>query len=90
MKIKVNGKRLYEPDSIKYRGIHIDKSLTWKQQINHVVAKLIKASGTQSKSRQVFDIKTFRPVQYLSPIFMLMFLLFGQKNSTSVERLDLL
>ena len=55
-----------------------------------MVAKLIKASGTQSKSRQVFDIKTFRPVQYLSPIFMLMFLLFGQKNSTSVERLDLL
>ena len=55
-----------------------------------MVAKLIKANGTQSKSRQVFDIKTFRPVQYLSPIFMLCFSCLGKKNSTSVERLYLL
>ena len=36
MKIKLNGKRLYEADSVKYSEIQIDKRLTWKQQINHV------------------------------------------------------
>ena len=62
LKIEVNGKRLYEPDSTKYLGIHIDESLTWKQQIIHVAAKLIKVNFMLSKSRQVLDIKTLRPV----------------------------
>ena len=30
LKIKLNGKRLYETDSVKYLGIQIDKRLTWK------------------------------------------------------------
>ena len=37
LKIKLNGKRLYETDSAKYLGIQIDKRLTWKQHINRVV-----------------------------------------------------
>ena len=53
---------LYEPDSTKYLGIHIDESLTWKQQIIHVAAKLVKVNFMLSKSRQVLDIKTLRPV----------------------------
>ena len=28
LKVKVNGKKLYQTDSIKYMGIHIDKCLT--------------------------------------------------------------
>ena len=30
LKIKLNRKRLYETDSIRYLGIQIDKRLTWK------------------------------------------------------------
>ena len=30
LKIKVNGKRLYGTDSVKYLGIPVDKRLTWK------------------------------------------------------------
>ena len=30
LKIKLNGKRLYETDSVKYLGIQIDKRLTWR------------------------------------------------------------
>ena len=33
LKIKLNGKRLYETDSVKYLGIHIDKRLTWNQRL---------------------------------------------------------
>ena len=35
LKIKLNGKRLYETDSVRYLRIQIDKRLTWKQQINY-------------------------------------------------------
>ena len=39
LKIKLNGKRSYETDSVKYLGNQIDKSLTWRQQISHTVVK---------------------------------------------------
>ena len=44
LKIKRNGKRFYETDSVKYLGIQIDKRLTWKQHINHVALKLNKVN----------------------------------------------
>ena len=43
-KIKLTGKRLYEKGTVNYLGIQIDKSLTWKQQINHVAIKLNKVN----------------------------------------------
>ena len=62
LKIKLNGKRLNETDSVKYLGIQIDKRLTWKQHINHVALKLNKANAMLSKLRHVLDIKTLRSV----------------------------
>ena len=65
LKIKLNGKKLYEIDSLKYLEIQIEKRLTWKQQINHLALKLNKANTLLSKLRQVFDIKTLRSVCYV-------------------------
>ena len=45
LKIRLNGKRLYETDPVKYQGIQIDKRLSWKQQINHVALELNKANA---------------------------------------------
>ena len=53
LKIKLNGKRLYETDSVKYLGIQIDKRLTWKQYVNHVALKLNKANAMLSKLRRI-------------------------------------
>ena len=64
LKIKLNGKRLYETDSVKYLGIKIDKRLTWKQHINHAALKLNKTNAMLSKLRHVLDIKTLRSVYY--------------------------
>ena len=33
-KLKLNGKRLYSTNSVKYLGIKIDENLNWRQQIN--------------------------------------------------------
>ena len=64
LKIKLNGKRLFETNSVKYLGIQIDKRLTWKQHINHVALELNKANAMLSKLRHVLDIKTLRSVYY--------------------------
>ena len=82
LKIKLNGKRLYETDSVKYLGTQIDKRLTWKQQINHVALKLSKASAMLSKLRYVLDIKTLEVflLCYILVPFMLQFNCFGTKH----------
>ena len=91
LKIKFNGKRFYETDSVKYLGIQIDKRLTWKQHINHVVLKLSKANAMLSKLRHVLDIKTLRSVYYaiFEPHLCYASLVWEQ-NTNSVKRLHLL
>ena len=91
LKIKLNGKKLYETDSVKYLGIQIDKRLTWKQYINHVAFKLNKANAMLSELRHVLDIKTLRSVYY--PIFeshLCYASLVWAQNTNSVKMLHLL
>ena len=51
LKLKLNGKRLYPTNSVKYLGINIDENLTWKQQISDIAIKLNKTNGILSKLR---------------------------------------
>ena len=64
LKIKLNGKKLYEADSVRYLRTQIKKRLTGKRQINHLAIKLNKANPMLSKLRHVLDIKTLRLVYY--------------------------
>ena len=91
LKIKLNGKRLYETDSVKYLGIQIDKRLTWKQHINHAALKLNKANAMLSKLRHVLDIKTLRSVYYaIFESHLCYGSLVWAQNNNSVKRLHLL
>lgn len=51
MKIKLNGKKLYQTNSVKYLGIHFDIYLFWKHQINNADEKLNKENAILSKIR---------------------------------------
>ena len=51
LKLKLNGKRLYTTNSVKYRGIKIDENLNWHQQINDVAVKLNRANAMLSNVR---------------------------------------
>ena len=88
LKIKLNGKRLYETDSVKYLGVQVDKRLTWKQHIDHAALKLNKANAMLSKLRHVLDIKTLRSVYYaiFEPHLCYASLVWAQ-NANSVKRL---
>ena len=44
LEIKVNGKKVYQADSVNYVGINIDKNFTWKHHINNVAIKISKAN----------------------------------------------
>ena len=59
LKMKLNGKRLYKKDSVKYLGIQIDKRLTWKKELNHMALKLKSANAMLSKLRHVLDKKNY-------------------------------
>ena len=91
MRIKLNGKRLYETDSVRYLGIQIDKRLTWKQQINHVALKLNKANAILLQLRHVLDITTLRPVYYaIFESHLCYASLVWAQNTNSIKRLHLL
>ena len=40
VKIKLNGKRLYQSTHIKYFGVLLDEHLLWKPHINELIRKL--------------------------------------------------
>ena len=40
LKLRFNGKKLYQADSVKYLKIHLDKYFTWKHHINNAAIKL--------------------------------------------------
>ena len=55
LKIKLNSKKFYQADSVKYLGIYFDKYLTWKHQINNVPKRLNKVNTIVFKMRD-YDI----------------------------------
>ena len=91
LKIKLNGKRLYETHSVKYLGIQIGKSTTWKQHLNRVTLKLNKGIAMLSKLRHVSDIKTLRPVYYaIFEYDLCCASLVWAQNTNSVKKLHLI
>ena len=51
LKIIQTQKRFYENNSVNYLGFQMDKSLTWKQQLNHMAMKVNEANPMVSKLR---------------------------------------
>ena len=79
--------RFYETDSARYLGIQIDKILTWKHQINHMLLKLNKANAMLSKLRHVLDVKTLKSVYYaIFESHLCYALLVWAQNTNSVKR----
>ena len=58
LKLKLNGKKLYTANSVKYLGIKLDENLNWLEQINNVAVKLSRANAMLSKVRHFVHEKT--------------------------------
>ena len=64
LKIKLNGKRLYETNSVKYLGIRIDNKLNWKVHINDIALKLIRANAMLYKVRDFVDAGILKSIYH--------------------------
>ena len=62
LKLKLNGKKLYPTNSVKYLGVKIDEHLTWKPHIDGISTKLNKANAMLSKIRHFVDQKTLKAI----------------------------
>ena len=62
LKIKLCGKRLYPPESVKYLGVKTDTNLTWEYHVNDLSIKLNKANTLFSKMRKYFSLEILRSI----------------------------
>ena len=66
-KIKLNGKRLYPTDSVRYLGVKIDRKLNWKCHVNAIGIKLNRANA------MLFKVKDFINANILKSIYYALF-----------------
>ena len=63
-KIKLNRKRLYPTDSVKYLGIRIEKNLNWKHHVSDIAIKLNRANALLFKIRNFVNVNTSKIIYY--------------------------
>ena len=62
--IKINRKAINEKDSIKYLGVLIDSTLSWKNRILNISKNISKDIGIMYKLRPFLPLKVMRNVYY--------------------------
>ena len=89
--VKLNGKRLYPTDSVKYLGILIDKNLNWHHQISNVAVKLNTADSMLSKIRHFVNFNTVKSIYHAILKSHLNYsLTVWAQNTNSIKRLAVL
>ena len=62
--IKINKKAIKEKESIKYLGVLIDSTLSWKHHILNISKNISRAIGIMYKLRPFLPLKVTRNVYY--------------------------
>ena len=62
--IKINKKALNEKECIKYLGVIIDSSLSWKHHILSLTKKISRSIGVMYKLRPFLPLKVMKNVYY--------------------------
>ena len=64
IKIKLNGKRLYPTDSVKYLEVKVDSKLNWKSHVNVTKTKLNQANVMLHKVRDFVNANIVKSICY--------------------------
>ena len=64
LQIQLNGKTITEKDCIKYLGILVDSSLSWKQQVSNVSKKISRSIGIMYKLRPYLPLNVMKSIYY--------------------------
>ena len=62
--IKIINKAIHEKEFIKYLGVFIDSTLSWKHQISNISKKLLQAIGIMYKLRPFSPLQVMKNVYY--------------------------
>ena len=87
-KLKLNRKRLYPTNSVKYLGVNVDENLNWKQQIYDIFIKLNRENVILSQLRHFIARETLKSVYHaiLGP-HLCYFSLAWAQNLNPIKRL---
>jgi hypothetical protein len=64
LKIKYNNKSLYNVNYVKFLGMILDNTISWKNHIESLIGKLNKACYIIRKSKQFISIAALKIVYY--------------------------
>ena len=64
IKLKLSHKRLFPTDSVKYLGVKIDGSLSWKSHIDYLSVKLSTANALLFKIRNFVNSSVLRTIYF--------------------------
>ena len=89
LKVKIEGKKLYPSEFVKYLGVLIDCHLRWNYHIDFIAPKLSRALGMLTKVRNFVDSNTLRSVYFgiFSSIMFYGALVWGQLLNKHVNRI---
>jgi hypothetical protein len=88
LKVKIDGRRLYPSDFVKYLGVLIDPHLSWIYHTDFIAPKLTRALGMLTKIRHFVDTNTLRSVYFgiFASIMLYAVQVWGQITSKHVNR----
>ena len=77
---------------MKYLGVFIDSSLSWKSQIQYILTKIKRSVGILSKIRYYVDINVLSNLYYAFNLFFLIYgiIAWGNTYSTTPQPLFIL
>ena len=89
LRIKLDGKRLYPSNYVKYLGLLIDPHLNWSFHTKSLASKLTRAAGMLAKVRHFVDKPTLRNIYFgiFSSLLTYGSQIWGQHKNFHVQRI---
>ena len=91
-KLNINDKYLRQENYIKYLGIFIDSTLSWKPQIGYIIKIIKRSIGILSKLRYYVNINVLTKLYYalIYPFLIYGILIWGNTYPTTIQPLFVL
>ena len=89
LRIKLDGKRIYPSNYVKYLGLLIDLHLNWSFHTKSLASKLTRAAGMLAKVRHFVDKPTLRNIYFgiFSSLLTYGSQIYGQHVNSHVQRI---
>ena len=89
LKVKLEGKRLFPSNFVKYLGINIDSHLNWNFHVQTLAPKLTRAVGMLKKIRHYVNLDTLKNIYHaiFGSLMQYGCQIWGQKINSHVKRI---